>query len=187
MPSKPIIPANRRFRWIAIVMVLLGLILGILLYRYFQSYLETLEVLAEDSPERALEKLAWLFRVVVGVIVIGAWGIGAYCAHVGLKTIRTGCFPPPGTWVIRDAQVYQGTAAKQTGILLIVSAVIIIIAGVGCAWYTYHLIDQLTEAPVKNARFAHLNTQQRASSTPVRSGNLQYVSVVHRPSFPSQQ
>ncbi len=76
---------------------------------WMRGYLETLE------PGQALRLLTWTSALVPLTFL-------PVCALIywqGRKIIRTACFPPPGTRVIRDTVVIRGAGAVARGRLLV--------------------------------------------------------------------
>lgn len=78
----------------------------------------------------ALEPWQWIkyFRVLFVVFLAPLLFFGVYFIRFGLTVVKVGEFPPPGSKVIRDTPVQEGTWAIIRGKVLIFIGVIMFLA-----------------------------------------------------------
>ena len=96
----------RQRRNIAWLMV--GMIVFAILFFFFGLPRLTAWVRA-GSTEAGLRKFALVcYSIAALMLILAAW-VGGYARRV----FRSGQFPPPGTWVLKDTALRRGTAARM--------------------------------------------------------------------------
>lgn len=122
--SQEILKADPYTRRNAVVIVIIGLILGILVLKWwlplFFEYLDTL-------PAKKSIRIAISFLTLLSIIPLT---IGFLMLKQGLKIIRTESFPAPGTKVWKDTRIFKGKKARWRGICLIIISLVILACGV---------------------------------------------------------
>jgi hypothetical protein len=100
--------------------------LGIVLNRFVQDHLATLQVLAASDPLAARARLAMEMRA-------GGVGLFALTTALGVAIVIASrrarqllCFPPPGLWSWGSARTVTGSAARRyAGVGFVLGAVLI--------------------------------------------------------------
>ncbi|MEM1181449.1 MAG: hypothetical protein AAGM22_24105 [Acidobacteriota bacterium] len=98
-------------RW---VLLALALIASLAVWSLLQlvHQLDAARVISIKSVRTAAEQTIAVagtyFRLVAGGLLI----LGSYLLWTAVRIVRSGQFPPPGTWVVRDTVVRRGGRAK---------------------------------------------------------------------------
>jgi len=130
MENEKIVKTNKDFRKKFFLITLLLVMAGIIFIFYFQNYLTGLKLLAENYPELALQKIISSLKVIIFSLMILFAGAGIYFLRLGILTIKTSQFPPPGIKVIKDTRLIEGKNAIRKGILIIILSMLFIISGI---------------------------------------------------------
>ena len=112
-------PAARRQ---AVLLVVLGTVVGLLLILGFERYRTQLRDSLVSEPGELARRVKLVFSLAAALLSAPLVAFAAYLWSLGAKVVRAGVFPPPGYRVIRDTPVITGPAAESRGRLLKVLA-----------------------------------------------------------------
>ncbi len=144
MPAEIIRVDKDLRRWLIFALVALA-IGGLLTLKLTQDYLRGLELLSQDDPKQAIDRLI-VFIYFFGIaFAAGALATSAYLAWAGLRVLSQQQFPPRGAWVIRDTRVVRGEKARVRGYALCAGALIALVAGVPVFMIGNEIVSTLTE------------------------------------------
>lgn len=145
-------PANeyrvikRRSALVAVIVVAMVLIPGgLAVVHYTENYLLLVEQVSRIAPERAIDEARFLFRWIMGSVVVMAFASAAYLAWYGYRVIKTGRNPPPGSWIIEDQRIATGRRAVYGGYAQLAAAVLLVAGGIGLGWVIAELADRLLD------------------------------------------
>ncbi|MCK4696141.1 MAG: hypothetical protein KAT74_10280, partial [Candidatus Cloacimonetes bacterium] len=91
--------------------------------------LKSLEALADDSPELAIEKILSALKIVTISITIFFTLAGLYYIRLSILILRTNEFPPSGIRVVKDTSFVTGKDAQRRGIGILIFAILLIVIG----------------------------------------------------------
>lgn len=100
---------------------------------WLKGRLDTLE------PTRALRLLTWSSALVS----LSFLPVCALIFRQGRRILRSGCYPPPGTKVIRDTVVIRGAGAVARGRLLVGLALVLTLTSLFAAVYFPYWLNRL--------------------------------------------
>ena len=139
MSSSPkILSASKKYRWLVLLIFLGMILLGLVFMQLTESYIQELKQLSQDSPRQAMNKSAFLLVFIAMAAGFPAVGIGAYFIYQGNQIRVTRQFPSPGTRVIVDTPIIEGSPAILRGHLLMVGGGLVIVSGLALpiiAWW----------------------------------------------------
>ncbi|MBL7149332.1 MAG: hypothetical protein ISS80_04590 [Candidatus Cloacimonetes bacterium] len=130
MGNEKIVKTDKDFRKKVLLITLLLVMAGIIFIFYFQNYLTGLRSLAEEYPELALQRIINSMIIIIFSLMIIFAGAGIYFLRLGILTIKTSQFPPPGIKVIKDTRLIEGKNAVRKGIIIIILSMLFIISGI---------------------------------------------------------
>ncbi|UCF36539.1 MAG: hypothetical protein JSU96_17215 [Acidobacteriota bacterium] len=138
-----VVDASSKLRWLvaALMLVLVGL--GIWASLYVAAEVAKLEGLAVDEPERAVQEMERLLRLVGLALLMTTVVLAAILAYIAFRTHRAGQYPPPGALVVRTVTVIRGRKATLRAWIGYLLAVLLLSSGVFLAWFCFNLIDFL--------------------------------------------
>jgi len=135
--NEKIIPADRTYRRMVLIIFVVLVVIGVVLIGWVlpvaQGYLDGLEA------QRALG----LSGVALVVLFLSIIPLAAYLFTVGRKMMKYERFPPPGMKVITDTKVVEGEKVRIQGQVMVVLSLVLILLGLLGALYSSYLIDQL--------------------------------------------
>jgi hypothetical protein len=105
-------PAARRP---AVLLVVLGTVVGALLILGFERYRTQLRDWLVSEPGELARRVKLVFSLTAALLSAPLVAFAAYLWSLGAKVVRAGVFPPPGYRVIRDTPVITGPAAESRG------------------------------------------------------------------------
>ncbi|MFP4031305.1 MAG: hypothetical protein ACLFRG_02050 [Desulfococcaceae bacterium] len=127
--DEQVLSADPRYRrnllWLALVLVLVG---AAIIF-WFQGIIDQIVVLAETDPAAAVQRTHWVFTTLMGCFGFGLLALGICLFQLGIRILRSGRMPPPGTRAIRDVPIRTGAQAVRRGRLLLALAVVFALAG----------------------------------------------------------
>lgn len=123
-------PVDRRQ---ALTLWLICVLTGGLILFFFLRYRDMILVESQTSPEKAVEKLMEMLRMLAEVLVISAVAFWWYMHRFIGKIRESHCFPPPGTKVFRETEFLEGSEAIARARLLsiLTSLITLLVAGLG--------------------------------------------------------
>ena len=130
MENEKIVKADKDFRKKILLITFLLVMAGIIFVLYFQNYLTGLRLLAEEYPKLALQRIISSMKIIIFTLMIIFAGTGIYFLRLGILTIKTSQFPPPGVKVIKDTRLSEGKNAVRKGIIIIILSMLFIISGI---------------------------------------------------------
>ena len=130
MGNEKIVKTDKEFRKKILLITLLLVVAGIVFIFYFQNYLTELRSLAEENPELTLQKIISSMKIIIFSLMIIFAGAGIYFLRLGILTIKSSQFPPPGIKVIKDTRLIEGKNAVRKGIIIIILSMLFIISGI---------------------------------------------------------
>jgi hypothetical protein len=99
----------------ALLLVIVGALVGTLLLIVFERYRATLREWIASEPGELAHRVKLVFRVMATAMSVPLMALAVYLWVFGAKVLRTGQFPPPGYRVIRDTPVREGRSAVLRG------------------------------------------------------------------------
>ena len=122
-----VIPADKKFRNLAILGLLLLVVVALFLIQFLQGYLGELKALVETQPEMALARAR---RLLIGVTLLHALfscSFGAYFLATGVRAWNAQRYPLEGQRVIRDTRLRVGKSARiAAGIHFLIGALLLL-------------------------------------------------------------
>jgi hypothetical protein len=137
-------PPDPRARRNAAVLVLVFTLLGTVAYFATNRFVADLKELAWVDPGLAVEQAGMAIKLLALTLGVFLAGFSAWLFHFSLRSDRAGCFPPPGTRLIRERTILTGEPARARARLGYVLAAVIAAAAVALPAYLWHTIDLLT-------------------------------------------
>jgi hypothetical protein len=120
-------PAARRN---AVVLILIGALIGSSLLVAFERYRGAVQEWLVAEPAQISQRLHWTLAFGGVALVLPLLVVAIYLWLVGTRTIRAGQFPPPDAGVVRDTPLEQGGTAALRGRGLQILAVCLAVAAV---------------------------------------------------------
>lgn len=115
---------RRAFRWFAAVAVL-----GFACILVTFERMGELRALAERDPEAARRQLQATMGLLFLVNAAALLPVAGYFAALSLRVFRSGRFPPPKVWLLRDTRIVGGAKARWAGgVAAVVSALFLVFA-----------------------------------------------------------
>jgi hypothetical protein len=108
-------PAVRRQ---AVLILVVGTILGALLIVGFQRYHIPIRDWIRSEPGASAQRANWALLLLAAFLIGPLLGLATYLWSLGGRVLRAREFPPPGLRVIRDTPVITGEGAISRGRLL---------------------------------------------------------------------
>lgn len=99
----------------AVLLVVLGAVVGALLILGFEHYRTSLRDWLLSDPGELGHRVKLVFLLTAALLSAPLVAFAAYLWSLGAKVVRAGEFPPPGYRVIRDTPVIAGPAAVSRG------------------------------------------------------------------------
>lgn len=134
-----IIPADKKYRRLALATAVLLTILGLLALWMLHGHLAAIKKLHQENPRAAEEKALRLAVIVLCVGGLSLVGVGGWFWRLGRRINLAGRFPPPGMKVINDTRVRSGSKARALANLSQAAALLCVVAGTVGMWYLYRL------------------------------------------------
>ncbi|MCU0959433.1 MAG: hypothetical protein MUF48_04950 [Pirellulaceae bacterium] len=132
--QRELIPADRRARWMTLVLAVVVLLAGGVFAWWLRRYqMRLVELVAIDRPA-ALASAMRLFDALAWVCSVPLFVLAAWCAVLTGRIRRSGCFPPPGMRVLRDTVCRRGAAAQRIAYLAAAAGMFSLAAGVAMFW-----------------------------------------------------
>ena len=116
---------------------------GAFLLQLAQGYLDAMKELAESDPVLAAERVVALLRIVLTSTVVFSVAVGAFVAWYGVRTVRSDCFPPPGSWIIEGREVLTGEKARRMGWIQILLGILMAAAACGAVYRAWAVVQKL--------------------------------------------
>lgn len=110
--DKSIVRADKKLRTLALFALAVLAAAGVLLIREFHSSLTQIRELSRTEPALAIREMQSLLNALLAVNAFVSAVLAAYLLRLGIKTLRTGSYPPAGMRVIRDTRVQVGGKAR---------------------------------------------------------------------------
>ena len=130
MGNGKIVKTDKDLRKKILLITLLLVVAGVIFIFYFQNYLTGLKLLAKEYPELALQRIIYSMKIIIFMLMIIFAGAGIYFLRLGILTIKTSQFPPPGIKVIKDTRLIEGKNAVRKGVIIIILSMLFIISGI---------------------------------------------------------
>ncbi|HYW02412.1 MAG TPA: hypothetical protein VFA86_00595 [Gammaproteobacteria bacterium] len=140
-------PDARRKR-LFLTMLLVGVAAGMFALSFWvQSYLgHQLAQINSGKPDEALAALGRAWQLLDLLIALGVTLpvlAAVYLLHMAFRIVRSGRFPYPGMWILRDRELLTGGLARRRAIAALVVAAILLAGGLGAGWYMYGRVGQV--------------------------------------------
>jgi len=117
--------ARRRALWCFLALAVLGFACILVV----SGRVGELEALAERDPEEARRQLGEAMGLISLVNAAALLPFAGYFGYLSLRIFRSGRFPPPNIWLIRDTRIARGARAQWIGtVAAVVSAVLLVLA-----------------------------------------------------------
>jgi hypothetical protein len=137
-------PADPRARRNAAILVLVFTCLGTVAYFATDRFVTDLKDLAWADPGLAVEQAGMAIKLLALTLGVFLAGFSAWLFHFSLRSARAGCFPPPGTRLIKERTTLTGEPAQARARLGYVLAAVIAAAAVVLPTYLWHTTSLLT-------------------------------------------
>ena len=134
-----IIPADKKYRRLALVTAVLLTVLGLLALGMLHAYLGEVKKLAKEDLREAEEKMFRLVKIVLWVGGLSLVGMGGWFWRLGRRINLAGRFPVPGMKVVKDTRVRTGSEARALANLAQAVTLLCVVAGTVGMWYVYRL------------------------------------------------
>ena len=130
-------------RYVALVAMTLALV-GVLMLLSTQRFAEELRELAEEDPALAIDRAEMAIRLMTVTLgtVLAAFAIWLF--RFSLRVQSAGCFPPPGTLIVRETRIMTGEQAQSRARLVLVLAGIVAVASIALPIYIWQITNLLT-------------------------------------------
>jgi hypothetical protein len=135
--------------WALIAGVAAGLLLILLLDRDGLPWLK--RQLHERPFEESMRLLRWIFYSLATLF----FALGAIVGRQAWRTLASGQWPPPRSWVLVDTEVVRGLAARLRAAALGSVAFLLLAGGVGLSLFPYQIEKVATRDRVPPATGAH--------------------------------
>ena len=146
-----VLKADKKLRRTALVLILLGCIIGGAGVVYFRDLMAQVNLIDDKNPVAALEiLLRFMDRIYIlfMILTVPAVFAGVSMFRTSYLAYKTERFPPVGTRVIKDTKLYVGKAAKRRGIVGMVFSIVaisgIMLITVFLYWVLNIMIPNLT-------------------------------------------
>jgi hypothetical protein len=131
----------------AVMVVVIGALVGLALIAGTRSQLNTLQKVLADNPEAVRANVGIITWALIAAVVVPVWAVNVYLWRLGSRSIRSGIFPPPGIPVIRDMPVLRDNAARKCGRVLQILAAVMSAVAAGFAVALWRLAAQIQRGP----------------------------------------
>ena len=129
-------PRSRRKDALIVVAIIVA---GIVLMAGTNAYLNGLRERALGGQwQSAVGSLRVMLMVAGGLVALSTLALGAMLWRAGARTVAEAHFPPPG-FGITAAKEHTGMAARRIGRFLQLSAVLVVLAGLGATALAFRL------------------------------------------------
>jgi hypothetical protein len=116
-------PVYRRRMSIVLAMLIL---FGVVIIAHANSYFKEILQLAQESPEEAIMALKGYLRLFMVANLIFFLPFFIYFFSLGIRTLKSREFPPPGAKVLRDTYLLTGKLAYINGVILILFSLVVL-------------------------------------------------------------
>ena len=105
------------------------------------SHLQPMFDRARTGPATASDVAfaATLLRLCGIATLAFAAAVDAWLALSAIRILRSGRFPPPNTWVLRDTRILQGAAARRIALVHLLLGTVLLAAGGAVMVLTWEL------------------------------------------------
>jgi hypothetical protein len=111
-----VLHADRRVRKDAVLGLFLVAVVGSLAIGWVLNVvLDNLERTAAVDPQLAIEWARTLLASVIGTIAALGLATGVHTVRFAARVMESAQFPPPGTRVLNDTRIRQGSSARALG------------------------------------------------------------------------
>jgi hypothetical protein len=137
------VTADRPLRWR--VLALFAVLIVVLLFALFtvRSYLQKQVALSATDPVTAAENVVGLLWWLTAAVDAGLLGCTAWFGWLGTQVLRSGQYPPPGAFVLRDTHIRRGAAARCTGVAALLFCALLLLFGTYGAWRFQYVASKL--------------------------------------------
>ena len=95
----------------------------------FHIFIKEMNILSYTSPEEALGKIRIAFRIVIVCWMLSVLICGVVLMRFSLIMYKSKTFPPPGTKVLKDAEIITGLKVEKIAIIGFIFSIILILSG----------------------------------------------------------
>lgn len=127
--------ADPRYRRGVFLLAVVLAILGAAIVFWFKGLMGDIVALAETDPAAAIRRTHRVFVFLMAFLGVGLASFGAYLLIFGVRVLRTGEMPPPGTRVLRDVPVKTGRPAAIRARIILVLAGLLLLGGLIVPWW----------------------------------------------------
>jgi hypothetical protein len=132
--TEKVIRADKRVQKLVILAYIVAVLILVVLLRWILPWGENR--LEQAEPKNMLQ----IIRIVIAFIFLSIVPFGLYMCRLGWRVIRHKQMPPPGTKVIVDTKVLEGSKAVTRGKLIITISLLLILLGLyGGLYFPYKL------------------------------------------------
>jgi hypothetical protein len=118
--------ARRRAFWCLSAIAVLGFV-SILVT---SDRLSELEAMAERDPETARRQIEATVGLISLVNAAALLPVVGYFGYLSVRVFRSGRFPPPNIWLIRDTRIVRGARARWAGTVAAVTSALFLVLAV---------------------------------------------------------
>ena len=126
-----------------IVVIGLGALVVWLGLAWVESYGDRMSDLIDTDPAQASVRLVRDLRAVAVATALSMLALAVFLASYGVRSLRTGSMPPPGSWIIEGQRIRTGADAISNAKLLLFSSAVICILGIVAAMLLWRLPGEL--------------------------------------------
>lgn len=136
------IQADKKLRKQVIIGILLFIPVGGFLIHLILTYFEECMLLMGTDTELGISRLRSLLTILAIVNGFISLAFAIYFISLAMKIHQSGCYPPKGMRVIKDARVLTGKEAKAMAVFHIFIAILALSSNI-LIGYIYVILDKL--------------------------------------------
>ncbi|MEM8993263.1 MAG: hypothetical protein AAGF23_00595 [Acidobacteriota bacterium] len=129
-PAPEILRANPKHqRWVLLGLTLIAA-LAVWALLQLVHQLDAARVVSIKSVRTAAEQMIAVASLYFRMVAGGLFALSFYLFWTAVRIFRSGQFPPPGAWVVRDTVLRRGGRARFRGVIALVAATFLLSVGV---------------------------------------------------------
>lgn len=124
--KKTCVKADPTYRRRMSIILAILILFGVVVIAHANSYFKEIMQIAQESPEEAIRALKGYLKLFMLANLIFFLPFFTYFFSLGIRTVKSREFPPPGAKVLRDTCIQTGKSGVINGIVLILFALIVL-------------------------------------------------------------
>ena len=142
-PENKVLKTDKELRKKALGLLFASGALGFPLIYILEDFLQRLQKLVEESPDKASEQIGQFLAAFLAIGSLSLLLFSGWVTLLSINSLHTKQFPPPGTRVIRDTRVKFGARACRRAILGLILAAVLATSSVLLPWHGWKLYQML--------------------------------------------